>query len=304
MDFYIDPEFQARLPAQSDDERKRLAAKIKREGCLEGAIVVAVIHGDRRILLDGHNTIAICKELDVKTTKPRIVHFDNREQALEWMIDNQLARRNLSDLHRAYFIGKKYLTEKNEHGGDRKSSPHCEDLIRKTSEKVAEETGVSKATVERNAEFAAAVDKIGQEKGPEAVKQILNGEAGTKKQIVDSVKVILCQSCQRKQRVGQELPPNCLACRDERQKSLPREPGVEPPEPPKKRTPASERNGAVLFDWKGFENDFGKVVRSVDAAANAYPHAKKSQEIKECRDYLEEFLKSWKAFKKVAEKSK
>jgi hypothetical protein len=62
------------------------------------------------------------------------------------------------------YIGKRYKEEKKEHGGDRVSSPHSEDLKR-TAQKIAEQSKVGHATVERAEKFAKAVDKVAENTG-------------------------------------------------------------------------------------------------------------------------------------------
>lgn len=78
---------------------------------------------------------------------------------------------------KTYLVGKRYLIEKKEHGGDRKSSPQNGDLIQKekTAKIIGDQLGVGKNTVERAAEFTRAVDKIVQLTGI-VVNDILNGE--------------------------------------------------------------------------------------------------------------------------------
>lgn len=67
--------------------------------------------------------------------------------------------------------GKRYNLEKSSHGGDRKSNPQSEDL--KTSEKLADEYKVSRATIERDAKFAEAVDVLATNVGEDIKKKIL-----------------------------------------------------------------------------------------------------------------------------------
>src|SRR5688572_1232903 len=101
MTYKIDPDFSSLLPPQSDDERARLAIKIELEGCLPGSLTVANIPGEGRYLIDGHNTLAICKDKGLPVCEPRVINFPNREECVEWIINNQLARRNLTDERRA-----------------------------------------------------------------------------------------------------------------------------------------------------------------------------------------------------------
>lgn len=127
-----------------------------------------------------------------------IVDARNQEAAINWIIDNQLGRRNLTETQRSYLIGKRYNTEKQLHGGDHKSEeyaekskPQSDGLILpikteskplvNTAQKIADQTGVSKATVERNAEVAKAVDEI-KTIDPEFMQKILTEEIKLPKQ--------------------------------------------------------------------------------------------------------------------------
>ena len=75
----------------------------------------------------------------------------------QWIEDNQLGRRNLTPGQFKLLLGRKYNRAKKAHGGDRRSSHQTDDL--KTSERIANEHGVSKATVERSGRAADAIDK-------------------------------------------------------------------------------------------------------------------------------------------------
>jgi hypothetical protein len=67
-------------------------------------------------------------------------------------------KRNQARSARRYYLGARYLREKQKNGGDRKSVHHSDGLI--TAERFATEEGVGKATVERAAKFAAQVDEM------------------------------------------------------------------------------------------------------------------------------------------------
>lgn len=170
--FRIDPEFATLCPLLSDEERALLEASIVAEGCRD-PLVVGVIDGDR-LLVDGHNREAICRTQGVfyRTVERE---FATREAARSWIIDNALGRRNLTREQRDYLIGKRYAAEKKPHGGAREASPQSEDMP-KTSERIAKTAGVSRATVERAAEFAEAVDTIAANVGPKARNEILAGK--------------------------------------------------------------------------------------------------------------------------------
>ena len=84
----------------------------------------------------------------------------------EWIIKNQLGRRNLTEQEASYYRGKLYESRKLNRGGDRNSSVQNAHL--KTAEQIGKEYGVNESTVRRDAEFSKVVDKITEEVGEEA----------------------------------------------------------------------------------------------------------------------------------------
>lgn len=89
----IDPEFKALIPQLAADEYELLEASIQAEGCRDALVV----WGD--ILVDGHNRYAICQKHGVGfQTVARA--FDSREDVIIWMVNNQLARRNITSFVR------------------------------------------------------------------------------------------------------------------------------------------------------------------------------------------------------------
>lgn len=86
---------------------------------------------------------------------------------VEWIITNQLGRRNLSDEQKSYLRGKRYASEKKAHGerGPKKTGHNVQSSG--TAEKLSEEYGVDEKTIRRDAAFATAVDTLAKNVGPE-----------------------------------------------------------------------------------------------------------------------------------------
>ena len=103
------------------------------------------------------------------------IELPNKEAAKEWIITNQLGRRNLTPMEASYYRGKLYEARKLSHGGDRKSKGQNV-LLKTTAEKIAEEYGVTDKTIKRDAQFSQAVDKVAAEVGEEAKNAILTGK--------------------------------------------------------------------------------------------------------------------------------
>jgi hypothetical protein len=89
--------------------------------------------------------------------------------AQNWIIDNQLNRRNISPEQRTYLIGKRYKEEKKEPirpKFDNKVATvtNLQATNGHTEQKIAEQSNVSPKTVRNAEKFADAVDKVSEEK--------------------------------------------------------------------------------------------------------------------------------------------
>jgi len=89
----IDPEFQSLIPPLAEDERAELETSLKSEGCRHP---LDVWHG---VIVDGHNRYAICQAHGIPF-EVKEHEFEDRDAAKEWILRNQLARRNLNDYSR------------------------------------------------------------------------------------------------------------------------------------------------------------------------------------------------------------
>lgn len=90
MHLTVDPEFESFIPPLTQAEADALRASIQAEGRARDPIVV---WGDT--IVDGHNRYRICTELGLPfATVPK--SFDSREAAKQWILDNQIGRRNLT----------------------------------------------------------------------------------------------------------------------------------------------------------------------------------------------------------------
>jgi hypothetical protein len=178
MDIVIDPELQELIPPLEDAELARLEASIRRDGCMDALKVWR--DGEASILLDGHNRHGICERLGLPYRVEAVESVTTRYEAIQWMIDLQLSRRNLTPERQSYLRGRRYNEEKCEHGGDRKSSYHSDNL-KKTIDLIATEYGVGAATISRDALFASAVDALPSE---ERMAVLSGNSPKTRKKII------------------------------------------------------------------------------------------------------------------------
>jgi hypothetical protein len=129
------------------------------------------------VLLDGHHRYQLAQKhgLDFSTVE---MEFADESEAVQWILRNQLARRNLTDEQRTLVLGRYYNTLK--------LAPHRPSVDkvvkfttfsghRATARHLGETFGVSEKTVRNAGDFAKVVDALA-EIAPEAAKRVLAGE--------------------------------------------------------------------------------------------------------------------------------
>ena len=101
----IDPEFKTLIWPLRKEEYLQLEVNLTIDGCRDPIITW------NNIIIDGHNRYEICNRLHIPYAV-REMPFENREQAIVWICNNQLGRRNITEETRRYLIGKQYELEK------------------------------------------------------------------------------------------------------------------------------------------------------------------------------------------------
>lgn len=166
----IDPEIKSYIRALKAHEYNSLEDNILEKGCLDP---LKVWEG-HDILLDGHNRYSICEEHDIDYNIEYMV-FDTLEDVLDWMIDNQLGRRNLTADEMSYLRGLKYNRVKQGHGTNRYTTKMGQSDLSTTSEVIAEETGTSGSTIKRDGVYADSVDTLARALGSDVRNALLSG---------------------------------------------------------------------------------------------------------------------------------
>lgn len=147
------------------EEFEQLRQNLIAEGCRDALIVWETAKGN--ILVDGHNRLRICSEQNIpyKTVSK---HFQNIDEVKDWMINNQLGKRNLTEEQKSYYRGIQYKNFKNKQGAKegnlnaQKQSRQNDHFVMKTNELLAEQHKVSPKTIQRDEKYANAIDRIVQ----------------------------------------------------------------------------------------------------------------------------------------------
>ena len=161
----IDEEFKDFVFPHTALEREQLKNSLLKEGCRDEIILWD------GIIIDGHMRYAICTELGISF---RVIDkkdmLPTREDVKQWIILNQLARRNLTPEMYKYYVGTLYNEKKLANGGDR-SHRQIDDV--KTSEVLSKLLNTSSSTIERAGKYVVAIDKIASECGQEYRNKII-----------------------------------------------------------------------------------------------------------------------------------
>lgn len=169
--FRVEKEIEDLLVPLNEQERSDLEASIKAHGCLEPIVVW------NGLLLDGHNRYRICEQLSVPY-RTVTIELTDIEQAKRWVIQNQLARRNLSPDAAAMLRGKLRNAVVRPVGRP-KSGNECLNI---TDSELADRFGVSERTLHNDSRFAKAVKIL----GPEVERAVVQGTAPPRKVIVQA----------------------------------------------------------------------------------------------------------------------
>jgi len=176
----IDTEFKALIPPLSLEERTQLEHNI----CHARKCHDAIILWDG-IIIDGHNRFEICMEHGIEF-KIRDMSFSSRQEAKVWILENQLARRNLSDAARIEMVllkegimREKAKKRQKNAGGDRKSEKYegslppertsHNDMPLEARNELAAQAGVS------NGNFSYYIDIL-KNGCPQLINKVKSGE--------------------------------------------------------------------------------------------------------------------------------
>ena len=176
----IKPEFEQIIPPLSKEEFAQLEENILKLGKITDPIQVW-----KGFIVDGHQRYKILQKHPEITFTTFEMDFESEEEAIAWRCTSQLGRRNLSELHKRYLIGKQYNTEKiigfyagNQYTLPKKSGVGLSDPPQNNHGKrseVAVANGVSESYVKRAACFAEGIDAA-EEVHPGVKTKILSGE--------------------------------------------------------------------------------------------------------------------------------
>ena len=175
--FIVDPELQSQIAPLTTEEATMLEENIIADGFVREPLTIwgeTIVDGHHRWVILQHNP-------DIPFTI-QVKDFPDKLSAIDWMICNQLGRRNVTDEQRTYLLGKMYDARKHSNGGNRgnqytKVAGGQNDHLPKdkVAKQIAKEQHVSEATVRRAARYSKGVDAA-EAVSPGFKQKVLSGE--------------------------------------------------------------------------------------------------------------------------------
>lgn len=99
-EYKIDPELNEVLPDLDKQDYEALENSLLTDGFKGAPIMVW-----NNIIVDGHNRYKICKKHNIPF-EVKEIEFENKEEAIIWMIKQQMGRRNLTPMQRVELAEK------------------------------------------------------------------------------------------------------------------------------------------------------------------------------------------------------
>lgn len=191
----IDPRFKTFITPLSDYELMKLDHNLSFYNCREPLVVWK----EKNILLDGHHRFELCTMRGIPYSI-EYVKCRSWEDAFNWIINNQLGRRNLTPEAISYLRGKLYNIQKQQGTRTDLTSGQSDqklnqenltfgqsdqklekEIAQETAQRLAQQYRVGEKTIRRDGKFAEAVDTLVSTLGDEVRQGILSRDANLNK---------------------------------------------------------------------------------------------------------------------------
>ena len=271
----IDPELRDLIPPLSEEEHRMLEDSIVRDGCDTPLIV-----WDGTIV-DGHNRYEICRRHNIPFAYEER-SFADKEAAMFWMLEHQLARRNLNSYQRSELAlkAKDYyarIAEANQKAGTSLGLNSAQGG--RVSEKLAKLAGVGHDTIKK-------AKKISEKADDDTKKKLRAGEISIHKAYTDLVnkehegETRVCERCHEEKPYTEfTIPSNrntprpiCKDC-EAKAKQAAKEAEQKAAQPAPRETGIQIKDGKTAHVALGLPDDpamFDQVIDLFKHAQNAY----------------------------------
>lgn len=179
-DLTIDKEFEDLLPVLAPEELEKLENSILQYGMLDPIKIWQEPNTGEWIIIDGHNRYNILKKHNIDwhywQDYKIMTELETREDVKQWMLEQQLGRRNLSDVERYEIVQKfKSVFQRKAKENQSLGGKGVPNLVKvNVQEEMAKVVGVSKGSYHK-------LDKVMQSDNEELKQQLREKKVSTDK---------------------------------------------------------------------------------------------------------------------------
>lgn len=155
-EYKIDEELKRLMPELTEVEKESMRNSFKKYGFNKSSPII--VWNDT--IIDGHNRYELCREMGIEP-EVQEMSFESKDEAMEWMMYTQCARRSLNDAQKIQIASKQYrsiLEEEAKKNQGRRTDIERQNMGQtfvscdkkgKVREKLAKITGTSAETVRK-----------------------------------------------------------------------------------------------------------------------------------------------------------
>jgi hypothetical protein len=271
LDLHISERLRKLLPPLTTEEKKGLKENI----LSDGKVLDKLLYwhdGERNVVIDGMNRWELVRGTDTPYETQQL-QFKGYEEAEIWILDHQLGRRNLlnpSDIRKVRGELYNRIKRQDKGHGDQVAGRQNVGPVASAAQKVAEKSGVSARTVERDGARIDAVAKL-----TKSAQLIADKATDAEVKVLEKLDSGAQELVARAVRTGQAKTV----------KEALKLTGVKPPEPETSHGKPLKKNSRAFW-YKQWTHSIGPLCRLVDKIANDV-NEKHGQRHKSVKDNLE-----------------
>ena len=178
-DLKIDPELRDLLPPLTSEEYKQLEKNIVENG-FDRNFPIMEWQG---FIVDGHNRYDICKKHNIEPIIGTLA-YKTKEEVMEWMLDIQLGRRNLTP------IQKIAITEKYRPIYEKQAKENSLSNLKQNTDVVKLPTRTEKDNMGRTSEKLASIANVSEKTYRMGAKILNSGNEKLKQEVLSGEKSI------------------------------------------------------------------------------------------------------------------
>lgn len=175
----IDPELRDLLPPLTSEEYKQLEKNIVENG-FDRNFPIMEWQG---FIVDGHNRYDICKKHNIEPIIGTLA-YETKEEVMEWMLDIQLGRRNLTP------IQKIAITEKYRPIYEKQAKENSLSNLKQNTDVVKLPTRMKKDNMGRTSEKLASIANVSEKTYRMGAKILNSGNEKLKQEVLSGEKSI------------------------------------------------------------------------------------------------------------------